>query len=251
MIAAAFPGRLGDFLWQAPTFKAISERHESPIHIITSEYCYGPSRRLIQSQSWVESFEASPSYVVENDLCGFQPWEMPIDKEFDKVYQLGFRSYPKMHLSKWSASFYDLEPSPEEFQWHIKPFEKAMPPYIVCSPDAAYIAESDYTKAIVEFGKAFGLNVVQVGKHHNHFEGMLDMRDADLLDTARIMASAQFFLGHLSANAVLANFIPTTKIIINTPKAPNKNFALTSSQTVIMPYNFDRELLYVACNSVL
>ncbi len=209
-IAVAHPGAIGDALYCLPTIRWLSEKHGCQADFYTSIYCE-PMKSLMEYQEEIDQviLMGPPEYIVTGSGPGFQPWRMPVPEEnYEAVYQLGFQVNPYKDLPGFIAESvgapsnlpvrYDL---PNTARYHIDG------EYIVIAPKGNTTFREVY-EDVCRYSK---VKVVQVGGPGEGIDNpkTLDLcGEADMLQTAKLLAGSRAFVGFMSSNLVLANGFP-------------------------------------------
>lgn len=221
-IAVTHPGKLGDAIYSLPTIRWLCEKHECKADFWTSSYC-SPLKRLFEYQECIDEFYISPNYVIQHMGCGVQPWEVPVEKNYDFVYQLGFKYHPDIGLSDFIAKCANaplgmpiIYEHPEFYMYEEK--------FICIAPrgDTTYIplieeVHSKYT--IVQIGGK-GDYVGQIGRNLTGF---------DMLETVSCLAKCIGFIGPLSSQLVLADGFKMPKLVWY----PNTPWKESTKETVL------------------
>lgn len=99
-ILCTFPGKFGDLIWALPTVRAIAEVVGEPVDLVIAG-AYGSIVPLIQRQSYIGQAFADSQWVVQNTapMTPRMP-ERVIAHEYDQVFHLGYRGWPKTDLPR-------------------------------------------------------------------------------------------------------------------------------------------------------
>lgn len=211
--AFAHPGKIGDALYTLPTIHTICDRDDAVADFYTSEVCR-PLERLFLYQDHIERFIVPDSYKIESFGQGVQPWSMPVkSNEYDAVFQLGFRSFPRGPLHKFIASQVGLRSVPNP-AYKFPDIQFYDDPYIVIG----FSGERGYPpmkKDYEQFFAEFPIRVVQTGTEYDRLNLVCeDQIGLDLLDTLSLLHKSQMFVGFYSGLLALANAFPElTKIV--------------------------------------
>lgn len=206
------PGKIGDALYTLPTIHTICERDDAIADFYTSEMCR-PLERLFRYQDHINNFIIPPEYKIDNEGCGVQPWQMPVPEGYDKVYQLGFRSFPNGPLHKFIARAAGLTTVPDPtYKFPDKVFYEE--PYVLVAFVASRAWPPMYT-AYVELFKTCPIKVVQTGTVVDYVDAPSENQiGLDLLEVLSLLAHAKVFVGFYSAILALANAFPALPKII-------------------------------------
>jgi ADP-heptose:LPS heptosyltransferase len=207
--AFAHPGKIGDALYTLPTIHTICERDDAVAHFYTSEVCR-PLEKLFRYQEHIEDFIIPPNYKIESFGQGVQPWQMPVPiHDYDGVFQLGFKKFPRGPLHHFIAREAGLNNVPNpKYQFPETIFYNQ--PYIVVgfSGERGYPPmKKDYEQFVQEIGKQ--ILVVQTGTEQDRLAvSCEDQIGLDLLDTLSLLHRSQMFIGFYSGLLALANGFP-------------------------------------------
>jgi hypothetical protein len=102
------PGRYGDILWALPTVRAIAQYHNTRVHFLTApevHFLTAPEYEslipLIRSQDYIQDAAADSDWIIQQTApitpCG------PPDhyQEFDWQYNLGYTEWPEESLPSY------------------------------------------------------------------------------------------------------------------------------------------------------
>jgi hypothetical protein len=207
-IVCTHPGKMGDLLWSLPTINALYLDRDSKIDLITSKYC-APLKAFLEYQDCIEKVIVSEEYVAQHHDFGTQPWEMPVDGEYNEIFHLGFRESPQMHLRDYMAQLAGIDPV--DFIAKYPPFN---PPNGYISIAAA--SRWFYTKAnylLMKIAEKISLPIVWVGEKIETDIG-INLTGLDFLYTASVLAHANTAVSYSSSNGVLAWLVGKKPLII-------------------------------------
>jgi hypothetical protein len=212
-IAVGHPGKIGDALYTLPTIRHISKLYDCKIDFYTSEHCH-PILEFMEQQDCINKAYISSQYKIERYDMGVQPWYVPVDDDYDKVYQLGFQSVPDKPLPEFIAEsvgfdkhigrniYYDVVPS-------LVFFNK----YYIIAPRG----NTSFTPMFENFIDRCGTDVVIVGsKGDNCFkqkENILDYTGGTFTEMASLIKHSSGYLGIMSGPLVIANGFDVKKYI--------------------------------------
>ena len=206
------PGRIGDALYSLPTIRHISKILGSKVDFWTSDYCK-PLVSLFKAQSFINEVYIAKNYIVQHHGCGTQPWELIPEKEYDRIYHMGLRSYPQGRLVDYYPSLHGFTFCDTSIQYDFT--KREIPSGIVVSPGRNPILKPLFSKLITELAQNH--TIYQVGPPSetiNITHPNLKTISEDMLGTIAYINACHTFIGTLSANLVLANGFPCKKIII-------------------------------------
>lgn len=230
-IACTHPGKMGDLLWSLPTVNALSKKYDTKIEFITSKYC-APLKEFLEYQEFIEKVIISEEYVAQHHDFGTQPWEVPVDGQYDEVFHLGFRETPQKHLRDYMAELADIEPL--DF---IAKYPAFNPPdgYISIAASSRWF----YTKAnylLLKIAREIRLPIVWIGERIETDIG-INLTGLDFLHTASVLAHASTTVSYSSSNGVLAWLVGKKPLII--AMGPDGNFPelfyLSDWEVYVMP----------------
>ena len=219
MIACCHPGKIGDALYTLPTIRALSKKHNCKVDFYTSVYCE-PILKLFEDQTEVNKARVLESYTPIDFSCGGQPWEMklPNESEYEKVYQLGFRSVPDKPLPEFIAESVGLDRSVgNNLYYETRDFlvDDCFKPYVVLAPRG----ESPFANEFRRFLTMVNVPVYIIG-HQN--EMLQDVVETDLINDytgntffsmVRLIKHCKAFVGILSGPLCIANGFNMKKVI--------------------------------------
>lgn len=241
-ILCTFPGKIGDILWSLPTVRAISRHFNTPVDFaITPEFDKAGAGllKLIAEQEYIANAYALPGWQVEYKEC-IQPRE-PEVAEYDMVIHLGYDGWPSCELAKYThdtalKQVRALDPKLDMSPW-IAPVEPWSRPY----PSVALIFVGwnqewlelkmglivALCKSLASHNVCFGIPYGKGMRHEewtrlNQFDrggASVEMRVRDLYGTAKMLTGADFYLGDLSAQWVLANAMGKPCIVMEPSEA--------------------------------
>jgi hypothetical protein len=210
--AAAHPGKMGDALYCLPVIRHLYEQTGESFDFYTSEYCE-PMRSLFEYQSCINKFIVSHEYKVERMDMGCQPADVPINGNYDHVYQLGFHRGPDRPLHQFIASEIGIT-IPLAVQYEYPEMANNMKRAIDHVAEGYYcIAPRGHTS----FGTLFDalaqrIPCVIIGGPGDYRGYGVDLTELTFLETVTLLARAKGFIGLMSSQLVLANGFPYPKI---------------------------------------
>lgn len=98
-ILVTHPGKLGDLVYSLGVIRALSQKHQQKVSLLTSPFCQ-PIKKLLLSQDYIEHVEIDLSYVPAHEHRGFQPHLLTIPKGFSTIYELGYREQDTYDLNR-------------------------------------------------------------------------------------------------------------------------------------------------------
>lgn len=215
--AFAHPGKIGDALYTLPTIHAICERDDAVADFYTSEVCR-PAENLFRYQDHINDFIVPENYVIEGDGQGIQPWSMPVPSGYDRVFQLGFSSFPAGPLHKFIAKSAGLSANdvqPPKYKYPDKKFYDD--PYLVMVYNKLRGYPPMY-RVYRELLDELNIRIVQTGVVSDHVDGPSDnLTGIDLLDVISLLAGARLYLGFYSAILALANGFESLDKVVTIP----------------------------------
>jgi hypothetical protein len=166
----------------------------------------------MSAQSCIDDVIIPPDYVIDNDRCGVQPWEMPVDKSnYAAVYQMGFRSFPDKALPAWIAESvgltwggsieYDV---PSQIPAGMMGIDR----YFSMAPGRNPLP------VMKEFIDTAPLPVVVIGGLNEYIGKGVDMCGLDMLKMAKKIERSIGFIGTASAPLVIANGFTIPKVVL-------------------------------------
>lgn len=212
-IAVSHPGRIGDALYYLPTIRHIAKIHDTKIDFWTSDYCK-PLVSLFKAQSCINEVYIAKNYIIQHHGCGTQPWELTPEKEYDRIYYGGLRSYPQGRLVDYYPALHGFTFCDTSIQYDFTTTEVARG--IVVCPGRNPLLKALFGGIISELSNN-NIIVYQVGPKDeiiNFNSKNVINYDIDMLNTLSVLDKADVFIGTLSANLVLANGFPCQKIVI-------------------------------------
>ena len=210
--AFCHPGKIGDALYILPALQKICREDDAVATFITSEMCR-PAEALWRYQDYVVDFVVPPSYVIDNEGQGIQPWQMPVDGEYDKVFQLGYEHHPRGPLHHYTANQLEVMPVPDPvYKFPEKVFYTE--PYVVTcfNNPRGYLEMREAYCAMIE---QCPIKVVQTGTSDDHVETPSENQiGLDLLEVLSLLAHAKLYVGFYSGILALANGFPALPKIV-------------------------------------
>lgn len=205
------PGKLGDLLYSLPTARHISKIFGTKIDFWTSKFC-GSALPLLKAQSYINDAFVSQKYVPQHDNCGVQPWSLEPESQYDKVYHLGFRSYPQCRLVDYFPTIYGFTMVDTAIKYDIP--EHSSAGEVVIVPGRNPLLKPYFIEILEKLPKE--LMIVQCGPKEELIKVNLPNVNycCDIVDALCVMDNAKLFIGTLSANLVLANGFPNLKKVI-------------------------------------
>jgi hypothetical protein len=207
LLAAAHPGKIGDALYSLPLLRYLSRRDNVLFDFYTSEYCR-PLKELFEYQPCINNVYISQEYKLDNFNCGAQPWYVPVNKEYDKVYQLGFQRTPDQMLHQFIAAEQGVhEPLSVEYDYPVMSYELqhrleslvGLDDYICLAPRHS----SNYNNIFDDL--ALYTPSVIIGGPSDYRGYGLDLTGLTLLETLTVLSRSHGFVGLMSSQLVLAN----------------------------------------------
>lgn len=212
-IAVTHPGKLGDAAYCLPTVRHIAKIMGDKVDFWTSKLC-SPILPLVKNQSYINDVFIAEKYQVHHTNCGVQPWAMQIDKPYDRVWHMGFRSYPDCRLVDYFPTIYGftLVDTTIKYDFIEQPKDED---YIVIATNRNPNLKPLFIAIAQELAQK--KNVYIVGpKNEQIYINSPKVKNLELgmLETLPVLSNANLFVGNLSANLVLANGFPDLKKIV-------------------------------------
>lgn len=206
LIACSHPGKMGDALYALPAVKKACNINKALADFYTSEYCK-PMKRLVEYQHYINKFVIPESYEVKRMDMGIQPYQMPMEGDYDKSYNFGFRWVPDRAIPDFIALTAGI-PLPVEVKYDYLDFETLDEPYIVIAPRG----ETGFKDLFVKFIENCPILCVVVGGEGDGIGVGKDITGLDLLETTTWIAKSKGFVGLMSSQLALANGFDIPKI---------------------------------------
>jgi hypothetical protein len=217
-ILCTFPGKIGDALWSLPTVRAISRHFSQPVDFCMSKkYGQAGLMKLIQEQDYISKAFVLDSWEITDEQHHMIPRE-PEVQGYDKVFHLGYNGWPSCELAKYvyeatAESYQELSMLPTQLD--MSPWitlessaNSMLFPYIFVGWNQEWIELKMGLTAMLT--KAVPLPLYFVchadGMRHAEFPEIKHafIGGVDMYSAADVMARANFYLGDLSAQWVLA-----------------------------------------------
>ena len=211
-IAITHPGKIGDLLYVLPVARELYKQYNSKIDIYTDEL-YKAAIPLLKAQDCIADVItiATSDMPIVTISTG---WKLPIPEDkYDKVFHLGFRSFPLIPLPEYIAK---LAGFPREVGKNIyydtpcelHPVAKELKDYIVVCSTWMY-----YFKLYVDFIKKSTLPVIEVGIPREATGYGHNLTGLNMLEMAKIIEYSKGFLGYTSSSLCIANGFNIKKVI--------------------------------------
>lgn len=219
-VAACHPGKHGDALYALPTIRALALKHGCKVDFYTSSYCE-PLRSLFEAQECINRFIVSPTYVLERMDMGAQPYCVPVEGEYEAVYQLGFQGIPDRAIPDYIASEVGIEHAGVHYDLtgavdYVKEIHSGE--YYVLAPRG----ETSFTPIFREFIQASPISVIIIGSGDDAkpFQDIAATATTlSYLDTAKLIEGSSGFVGIMSSQLVLANGFDIPKVVVHDGKS--------------------------------
>jgi hypothetical protein len=203
-IACVNAGKIGDDIYCLPTVKELCKRHNCKADFITDAYCV-PVKLFFEYQSYINEVRFG------NDLNNYIDGK----KEYEAVYQLGFRSFPDCSLPEYIAFEAGL---PKEIGQHIfyelPEFNKTEPFFVVAPKGCLHPLETESEvhrwmwSLLPEFQRLQQISPIKVI--------ILDYKN-NMLDMASTIVNSDGFVGFASSPLTLAEGADMPKVICGDP----------------------------------
>lgn len=187
-------------LYALPTVRQICKAEGQEADFYTSDYCFPVVERLLNRQSYIRKSFISPGYIIERMDIGVQPWQMNVDGEYNKVYQLGFRGVPDGPIPGFIAKSAGIVWD-GEISYDCDDFPTLDEDYIVIAPRGLSSFQSLFLDVIAKSP----VKSVVIGGKSDYIGAGIDKCGLDLLETLPWIAKSKGFLGLMSSQLVLAN----------------------------------------------
>lgn len=217
-IAVTHPGKMGDMFASLPTALAIARQFDCQVDFYTSKYCQ-PAVPLLEYQSYIRQVVIPDEYVIQSYGQGVQPWEMPTNGHYDKVYHLGIQKWPGTDMVSFCGKQAGIAPAEYGFECPAIPdgisedILRQRPILISCSS----IWPREWYEGIVGHFRD-RVPVIQLGwPGEELLAGVANDKSFDFLNTASLMRHARIFASGIGANTVMSVGFPNLTSIINLP----------------------------------
>lgn len=210
-IACSMPGKLGDLLYSLPTVRHISKILGEKIDFWTSNYC-SSAVELLKKQSYINEVFIAQNYQIQHDQCGLQPWLLKPEKDYDRIYHMGFRHYPQGRLVDYFSDIHGFTLADKTIKYDFEPLTSPGG-YKVVSPGRNPILKPIFGEIIKHFVDS-GNVVVQIGPPDELINIFPTININGMYESLAYLNNCDFFFGTLSANLVLANGFPCKKIVL-------------------------------------
>lgn len=219
-VAACHPGKHGDALYALPTIRALALKHGCKVDFYTSSYCE-PLRSLFEAQECINRFIVSPAYVLERMDMGAQPYYVPVEGDYEAVYQLGFQGIPDRAIPDYIAYEVGIEHAGVHYDLtgavdYVKEIHSGE--YYVLAPRG----ETSFTPIFREFIQASPIPVIIIGSGDDAkpFQDIAATATTlSYLDTAKLIEGSSGFVGIMSSQLVLANGFDIPKVVVHDGKS--------------------------------
>ncbi|MFH1091459.1 MAG: hypothetical protein V1742_07805 [Pseudomonadota bacterium] len=238
--------KLGYLVYTLPAVRSLARALGRPVCFQTSTYAQAATG-LLKAQPYLAGCLIDESYRLEHTMYGCQPYLMREPPGFDRVFHLGFRqellgpTVLSRHLIETFfytfKKVYGLDLELYQGEKYIFVDESGQNEHVVFQGHGKSLMDHlkpPERQRLAEFWRyirgGLGREVVMVtGESERDFYADFEGRvvcPADLLDTARLIASARCFIGVQSAAAAVADGLKVPRLIFHwfnnaRPTGPN------------------------------
>lgn len=234
IVACSHPGKMGDALYALPTIRELSKKHNSKVDFYTSSYCSG-LKSLFEWQSYIRYFKVLDDYKIKGTYCGIQPWDMPVPKSYEHIYQLGFKSTPNKNLPQYIADSAGINKISLKIEFPS--LRTLNEPYIVISKRLGTIRHPHCVKLFNQIIKESKLPAVIVGGSNEYLGNGINQTGMSFLDTIAWIHNSTCFIGNMSSQLVLANYTKVPKIVVPLRKHFHKKHLIFTDKHKYLPNN--------------